>query len=726
VLCFAFGLTYYGILLSWLLPFGVVAWLPLVVVESLYAAAFGALIALLWRDRRPWLSALGAAGLWTFVDWFRATWPLGGFTWGGLGYTQHDDRLLLPLASVTGVWGITFVVLFANALAVLALLRYRHSPRRAAALASVGVAAIVAPVLIPFVHASGPPIDVAVVQGSVPRGLAEDRYLTGSVVAQNHIRLHGRLATDPPDLAVWPENALDRDPLGDPDLRAAVSGSIAAVGAPTLIGAVNLSPAGEWHNEVLSYSGRGELLGRYAKIHLVPFGEYVPFRRYFGWVDELRAVPRDILPGRVVRVFEIDGTSVGTPICFENTFPDLFRRFVDAGAEVVVLTTNDSSYAESPASREHVIMSELRAVETGRWVVQAAISGISAVVSPAGKVVVETALFEPAILRRTVPTSSVRTIYVRVGDAFPWMCGVGSLVLVGGALMRRRRDRRSDRGHGDGSAEAPGPTPPAGERTKASGEPAALPIAGSAPRTLVILPTYNERDTIARVVDGVLATGPAVDALVIDDGSPDGTGDVVARIASHQPRVRLRRRPRKMGLASAYMEGFRQGLSEGYDVLVEMDSDLSHRPEDLSRVLEGATRHDLTIGSRYVPGGAVTNWSPRRLRLSRAGNAYARIALRIPLSDATSGFRAFRRGALQRILEHPPTSDGYAFQIEMAYRAWRDGWSVGEVPITFREREHGRSKISRRIVAEALWRVAVWGVRDRVRGRPPQPSRPPQ
>jgi len=247
---------------------------------------------------------------------------------------------------------------------------------------------------------------------------------------------------------------------------------------------------------------------------------------------------------------------------------------------------------------------------------------------------------------------------------------------------------------------------------------APVPIAGGAgPRVLIVLPTYNERDNVGQVVQGVLAVAPDIDVLVVDDGSPDGTGNVVRALANEEPRVRLVERSGKQGLASAYLAGFRQGLAEGYDVLVEMDADQSHRPEDLARLLEGSKRFDLTIGSRYVPGSGVTNWSRARLAVSRGGNAYARAALGFPVHDATSGYRAFRRGLLETLVRDGFTSDGYAFQIELAYRSWRLGYEVGEVPITFREREHGHSKFSRRIVAEALWRVTQWGVRDRVTSR---------
>jgi dolichol-phosphate mannosyltransferase len=233
----------------------------------------------------------------------------------------------------------------------------------------------------------------------------------------------------------------------------------------------------------------------------------------------------------------------------------------------------------------------------------------------------------------------------------------------------------------------------------------------------VILPTYDERPTIERVLRGVLAAGPTVQALVVDDASPDGTAEVVRGIMTTEPRVRLTERPRKMGLASAYLDGFAAALAEGHDLIVEMDSDLSHDPEQLPALLDVAKQGaDLTIGSRYVPGGSVSNWSPLRVALSRAGNIYARASLGLPVHDATSGFRIYRRPLVERLVERGVHTDGYGFQIELALRSYRDGWTLGEVPITFREREHGRSKISRSIVAEALWLIARWGVRLRLGG----------
>jgi dolichol-phosphate mannosyltransferase len=233
----------------------------------------------------------------------------------------------------------------------------------------------------------------------------------------------------------------------------------------------------------------------------------------------------------------------------------------------------------------------------------------------------------------------------------------------------------------------------------------------------VILPTYEERETIEVVIGRLLALPGAVHVLVVDDSSPDGTGGLVSAIAEREPRVRLRTRPRRSGLASAYVEGFSEALAGAYELIVEMDSDLSHDPDDLPALLAAAgDGADLVIGSRYVPGGAVTDWSRGRVWLSRAGNRYARFMLGIPVRDATSGFRVYRRELLAGLVTTPIRSDGYGFQIELVRRACVAGAAVDEVPITFREREHGESKLSRRIVIEALWLVTVWGLRDRFGG----------
>jgi dolichol-phosphate mannosyltransferase len=238
-------------------------------------------------------------------------------------------------------------------------------------------------------------------------------------------------------------------------------------------------------------------------------------------------------------------------------------------------------------------------------------------------------------------------------------------------------------------------------------------------RVLVVLPTYNESDSIDEVLRRLRKAVPDAHILVVDDGSPDGTAAQAEARGRELDHVEVLRRPSKSGLGSAYRAGFRVGLARGYDVLVEMDSDLSHDPDVLPSLLEAVTAGgELIIGSRYVPGGRIPNWSWVRRAISRFGNLYARVLLRLPVQDSTAGYRAYTRLALERIDLDSVRADGYGFQIEMAYRVHRNGGRVVEVPIEFRDREYGTSKMSGRIVVEALVLVTWWGLRDRLRRHP--------
>ena len=233
-------------------------------------------------------------------------------------------------------------------------------------------------------------------------------------------------------------------------------------------------------------------------------------------------------------------------------------------------------------------------------------------------------------------------------------------------------------------------------------------------RVLVVVPTYNEVANLEPVLERLLDAVPGAHALVVDDGSPDGTGELADKLAARDPRVHALHRPRKAGLGPAYVAGFRWGRAQGYDVLVEMDADGSHAPEQLSRLLTALDGADLVLGSRYVTGGEVTDWPAHRLLLSRMGNRYTRWALRLPLADATGGYRAARASLIDRVPFEQVASQGYCFQVDWAWRAWRDGARIVEVPITFSERTYGRSKMSGSIVVEALVRVTLWGIRDRL------------
>ncbi|HET9016501.1 MAG TPA: polyprenol monophosphomannose synthase [Thermomicrobiaceae bacterium] len=232
---------------------------------------------------------------------------------------------------------------------------------------------------------------------------------------------------------------------------------------------------------------------------------------------------------------------------------------------------------------------------------------------------------------------------------------------------------------------------------------------------LVIIPTYNERDNIDGIIDRVFAAVPSARVLVVDDGSPDGTGKIAEALAGDEDRLAVLHRTEKAGLGAAYIAGFEWGLARGFDVLVEMDADGSHAPEQLPRLLAALDHADLVLGSRWVPGGTVLNWPRSRELLSRGGNLYTRLALGIDLRDATGGYRAYRRQVLEAIDYADVASEGYCFQIDLAWRALRAGFRVTEVPITFAERERGESKMSGSIVREALLRVTEWGAAHRTR-----------
>ena len=232
-------------------------------------------------------------------------------------------------------------------------------------------------------------------------------------------------------------------------------------------------------------------------------------------------------------------------------------------------------------------------------------------------------------------------------------------------------------------------------------------------RILVIIPTYNEQENITRIVTRLRTAVPEAHVLIVDDNSPDGTGKIADDISESDLHVQVLHRLGKQGLGAAYIAGFGWGLDNGYDVLVEMDADGSHDPAQLPLLLDRLRTADLVLGSRYVPGGTVVNWPKSREILSKGGNLYTRIALGVPHADATGGYRAFRASALRALDLQGVGSAGYVFQVDLANRVSQAGLRVAEVPITFVERQYGDSKMNRTIVAEALWQVTRWGVRDR-------------
>lgn len=236
-------------------------------------------------------------------------------------------------------------------------------------------------------------------------------------------------------------------------------------------------------------------------------------------------------------------------------------------------------------------------------------------------------------------------------------------------------------------------------------------------RILVILPTYNERENLAEIVSSILRQDNRIHILIIDDASPDGTGELADRLAAGEPRVEVMHRAGKLGLGTAYIAGFRWALERGFDLVFEMDADFSHDPAHIPDFLKAAETHDVVLGSRYLRGVTVVNWPMSRLLLSFFANRYARIVTGVPLSDLTSGFKCFRSEVLEAVRLERVRSNGYSFQIEVTFRAWHRGFRVAEIPIVFVDRSLGESKMSRAIVWEAVWmvwRLRLWKILGRL------------
>jgi dolichol-phosphate mannosyltransferase len=232
-------------------------------------------------------------------------------------------------------------------------------------------------------------------------------------------------------------------------------------------------------------------------------------------------------------------------------------------------------------------------------------------------------------------------------------------------------------------------------------------------RALVVVPTYNERENLTRLIPQILGQDPRLDVLIIDDASPDGTGELADRLAADEPRLQVLHREGKLGLGTAYIAGFRWALERDYDAVFEMDADFSHDPEHLPQFLAALREFDVVLGSRYLHGRVtVVNWPMPRLLLSYAANIYARWVTGLPVSDATGGYKCFRRRVLEEVRLDRIGSEGYSFQIEINLRAWRKGFTLGEIPIVFADRNIGESKMSKRIVVEAVWRVWALRVQD--------------
>lgn len=441
----AFGLAFMGVLIGWISVVGWLAWGALVLLQVLFFAGFGALATLLGRGGAL-ARVAGWPALYAGFELMRSRVPFGGFEWGVLGSSQEAFSTLLPLARAGGVFAISIALVMVNALLAEAVAARRKRNAMLAVVLAAGAA--ISPAWMPVgAVANESTIDVAMVQGNVPRdyfaGLRRGRVgPEDEIIIRNHVRLTDTLAANPPDLVIWPENALDRDPFTDQQARRAVVDAVTATGSPLLVGAIVDGPSPDtFYNSNLLFDSDGRLIGRYDKVKLVPFGEYVPWAWTRAVVPALAQIGSDGIPGEKPVVLEHpDGVTIGAVICFEASRAELVRRFVELGAEMIVVSTNNATFERTPLARQHLAMSRMRAVETGRPVLHAAISGISAIINPDGSIVQQAGLFLPAILRQRIQTTSGLTPYVAHGAVIEAAYGgAAALAALLSLLFIRRR-----------------------------------------------------------------------------------------------------------------------------------------------------------------------------------------------------------------------------------------------------------------------------------------------
>jgi apolipoprotein N-acyltransferase len=435
---FVFGVVFAAILMYWLWYFGIVAIVPLVAAWAGFTALTGYLVGCLNRAglRSPWL----IAAAWVVPEALRGRWPFGGLPWGDLGVALHDLQPARALASWGGVALVSFAIVVVNAYLVDLAVAIGTNARRAVVVATAGLAVVVGVVAVAdaarYQTRPSGQLRVATLQGN-----DQDRYLTteekaGGYLTEQHFALADRLRGGY-DLIVFPESSLDDfSPPSNPNLRNRLVAVGQAHGAEVLANAAVPAPDGREFNQNLLYRPDGRLAGTYSKEHLVPFGEYVPFRSLVDWTGIVDRIPYDYSPGNERTIFRVNGHRLATVICFESAFGPLVRDFVHRGAEVVVVSTNNRSYRRSGNSEQHIAQTQMRVAETGRPFVQASISGISAVIDADGNVSHTTKLFQQAIVSDTVTTTTGETPYVRFGE---WVVVASAALLLGAAIAGRLR-----------------------------------------------------------------------------------------------------------------------------------------------------------------------------------------------------------------------------------------------------------------------------------------------
>lgn len=719
------GLTFYASQSIWMTAYlGPEPWLALAILEGLIFAVGLGLAAAVWNwlgrhrerleGRYQLLIALWLPLIWIAREWVAAHFPYGGYQWSRLGQAVANT----PLAHLAYFGGISLVSLAVVAISVGLLLvaeatwlskKYATSLFGRQLVGALSLALILTALatttgLVWKLNETGTgrQLKVVAIQGNANAGLFANPEF-GSILAK-HLAATNRYLknhTVDYDLMVWPENSADVDPLNNPLAANAIQSLVAKTNRPLLVGAVT-DQSGEIYNSGLLYlPGKSEPI-RYDKLRPVPFGEYVPDRAFWRTFapDLIDLIARGYRAGNRSGVMEFPiagnhdsgqgSAKLGDLICFEIGIDEIGHDLVLGGANIIVSQANNADFGHTDQAFQQEALVRLQAITTGRAVVHASTVATTEIVGPHGKVLARTSPFTADWAAASIPLRKGITPAMRFFGWVDWLALAaaiaGALILLDLQILKilKRRPREL-------------------AATQSSIEP------GLAAKTLVIMPTYNETESLERVANHLLATVPEVSLLIVDDNSPDGTGQLADKLAASNARVSVLHRQQKNGLGPAYLAGFAWGFERGFEYLVEMDADGSHRAEDLTQMLAQAEQNDLVIGSRWVPGGKIVNWPLTRQLISRGGNFYARTMLGAPIRDITAGFRVYRAAFLKSLDLTSVASAGYSFQVEMAWRSLQAKGRIVEVPITFVERESGYSKMSKRIVFEALARVTRWG-----------------
>lgn len=456
---FVFGVCFFGVLLSWSWYFGAVAIVPLVGAQALYIAAVGVSVATLkkWGVTSP----LIVASMWTLSEYLRGSWPLGGLAWGEVGTSLSPLAPARGLAGWAGALGVSFAVVLLQCIVLEVLLKNRESVAsepvgegRGLRYTSFSIPIVVLLICLTLGLYAPKTQNIGSMRVATLQGNDLNRRLTLSeidngVLTEKHLGLAKQLRGKY-DLIIFPESALMSDPEADSLLRSEIIAIAKSHESFVLINAINREKKGKIYNTNRLYSPSGLLVANYSKTHLVPFGEYVPWRSALSFISAIEQVPEDFTPGTKdesnASIFNLRGRQVGSLICFESVFPEIARDQVRSGAELLVVSTNNRSYRRSGNSAQHVQSSQMRASETGRAVIQASISGISAVILPDGRIIKKTDLFRPAIIKANVPLQAGETPYVKHGPIVVKICFLIMIAAVALGVKRHRLTVMPNRG----------------------------------------------------------------------------------------------------------------------------------------------------------------------------------------------------------------------------------------------------------------------------------------